>query len=100
MEFNFDLALRPLLKYRRLKAVAEDDEDVLKPSLSEPLEPLPQDDDAMPLICEGLFCALPSAVLEGWDIILEFELLEMFEPVHVLMESLRLVLGEVQDCVR
>lgn len=39
VEFIFDL--RPLLKYKRRNAVADDDDDVLKPSLSEPLEALP-----------------------------------------------------------
>lgn len=35
----FVFVLRPLLKYKRLRAVAEEDEEVFTPSLSELLEP-------------------------------------------------------------
>jgi len=42
------LMLRPLLKYRRRKAVAVEDPEVLNPSLSDPLELLPPERIPMP----------------------------------------------------
>lgn len=42
------LMLRPLLKYRRRRAVAVEEPDVLKPSLSDPLELLPPERIPMP----------------------------------------------------
>lgn len=59
------LMLRPLLKYSRRRAVAVEEPDVLKPSLSEPLELLPPERPAMPFS----WAAARTAVgVDGFDV--------------------------------
>lgn len=74
--FSLFLILRPLLKYRRRNAVAVEEPDVLKPSLSEPLELLPPERMPMPLS----WAAAARTVAVGVD---GFELL--FVDVEVLV---------------
>lgn len=62
------LMLRPLLKYSRRRAVAVEEPEVLKPSLSEPLELLPPERMPMPFS----WAAARTAVgVEGFDVDLD-----------------------------
>lgn len=59
------LMLRPLLKYKRRRAVAAEEPDALNPSLSEPLELLPPEKRPEPFSCAA---ALVAVGVDGLDL--------------------------------
>lgn len=64
--FSLFLMLRPLLKYRRRSAVAVEEPDVLKPSLSDPLELLPP--DKMPMPFNWAAAARTAVGVDGFEL--------------------------------
>lgn len=64
--FSLFLMLRPLLKYRRRRAVAVEEPEVLKPSLSDPLELLPP--DKMPMPFNWAAAARPAVGVDGFEL--------------------------------